>query len=226
MTKLSCSALLFDLDGVLVESRAAVERQWAIWARAHHLDPEQVIPIAHGRPTIATIREVAPQLDAEAEAKTMEQREIADLEGVRAIAGAADLLARIPPDRWTIVTSGTRDLAATRLRFVGLPVPKTMVSASDITRGKPDPEPYLKGAAALRFPPRECIVIEDSPSGVLSGQVAGARVIAVPTTYPVEELRHADVLIKRLSDLRVTVANIPGGQAVHLELLLPGKPGE
>jgi sugar-phosphatase len=219
--KLSCAAILFDLDGVLIESRPAVERQWAIWAREHNLDPEKVIPIAHGRPTIETIREVAPQLDADIEAATMEQREISDLEGVRAIPGAADLLARIPPDRWAVVTSATRDLAITRLRYVGLPAPRTMVSASDITHGKPDPEPYLKGAAALRFQPRECLVIEDAPSGIKAGQAAGMRVIAVPTTYAVDELRHADVLLKRLSDLRLTVANTPGRQAIHLELLVP-----
>jgi mannitol-1-/sugar-/sorbitol-6-phosphatase len=220
---LSCAAVLFDLDGVLVESRLAVERQWAIWARQHHLDPDKVIPIAHGRPTIETIREVAPHLDADAEAKTMEQREISDLDGVRAIAGAADLLARIPPDRWTVVTSGTRDLATARLRYVGLPVPHTMVSASDIRKGKPDPEPYLKAAVALRLQPRECIVIEDAPSGIRAGKAAGMRVIAVPTTYPFEQLGEADVIIKRLSDLRITAANTTGRQAMHLELLVPGK---
>lgn len=221
--KLSCAAILFDLDGVLVESRAAVERQWALWAREHHLDPAQVIRVAHGRPTIETIHEVAPHLDAAAEARTMEQREIADLDGVRAIAGAADLLARIPGDRWAVVTSGTRDLATTRLRAVGLPVPPTMVSASDIARGKPDPEPYLKGAAALRFEPRECLVIEDAPSGIRAGKAAGMRVIAVPTTYRFEELGEADVLIRRLSDLRVAAANPPGRRAIHLEVRVPGR---
>jgi sugar-phosphatase len=220
---LSCAAVLFDLDGVLVESRPAVERQWAIWAREHQLDPDHVIPIAHGRPTIETIREVTPHLDADAEAKIMEQREIADLDGVRAITGAADLLARIPPDHWTVVTSGTRDLATTRLRYVGLPVPHTMVSASDITKGKPDPEPYLKAAAALRLQPRECIVIEDAPSGIRAGKAAGMRVIALPTTYPSEQLGEADIVIKRLSDLRLTTANTPGRQAMHLELLVPGE---
>src|SRR5438874_11384932 len=104
---LHCAAVLFDLDGVLVDSRAAVERQWTRWAREHHLDPGHVISVAHGRPTIETISEVAPHLDKQIEAKTVEQREMADLEGVRAIAGAADLLARIPPDRWAVVTSGT-----------------------------------------------------------------------------------------------------------------------
>jgi sugar-phosphatase len=217
--KLSCAAILFDLDGVLVESRPAVERQWSIWAREHHLDPAAVIHVAHGRPTIDTIRAVAPQLDAVAEAHKIEQREISDLDGVAAIPGAAGLLARIPNDRWAVVTSGTRDLATTRLRAVGLPIPRIMISAGDITHGKPDPEPYLKGAAALGFPPRDSVVIEDSPPGIHAGKAAGMRTIAIPTTYPVEELRHADVLLQRLSDLRLTVVGAPDGHTIRLELL-------
>ena len=221
MQRLSCGAVLFDLDGVLVESRAAVKRQWARWAREHDLDPDYVIPIAHGRPTIATIREVLPQADANAELLVMEQREIEDLEGVKVIPGAADLLASIPPDRWTIVTSGTRDLAETRLRYVGLPLPKMMVTASDIQNGKPDPEPYLKGAAALRIPAKECVVIEDAPSGIRSGHAAGARVIGIPTTYSLAEIAEADYVVDRLSDLRVAVTNTTGRQNVRLEILVP-----
>jgi sugar-phosphatase len=219
----SCQAILFDLDGVLVESRPVVERQWARWAKEHGLDAAEVIHIAHGTPTIDTVRTVAPQLDAAAEASTIEQREIADLDGVRVIPGAADLLARIPPDRWAVVTSGTRVLATTRLRAVGLPVPPTLVSASDIVHGKPHPEPYLKGAAALGFAAKDCVVIEDSPSGVRAGKTAGMRVICVPTTYDIAELTESDALLKRLSDLRVVVANTPGRQALHLQLLLPQK---
>jgi sugar-phosphatase len=221
MRKLSCAAVLFDLDGVLVDSRAAVERQWSIWARAHGLDPATVIHAAHGRPTIDTIRQLAPHLDSAAEAMIVEQREIADLEGVRAIPGAADLLARIPGGRWAVVTSGTRRLATTRLCAVGLPLPSTLVAAGD-ANGKPSPEPYLKAAAALRFEPGECVVIEDAPSGIRAGKAAGMRVIAVPTTYAVDELVQADVLIPRLSDLRLAVANTPGLQAIHLDLLVPG----
>jgi sugar-phosphatase len=140
---------------------------------------------------------------------------------VHELAGAADLLANIPPDRWTVVTSGTRALAETRLRHVGLPIPRAMVTASDIERGKPDPEPYRKGAMALGFPPRECVVIEDAPAGIASGHAAGARVIAVPTTYSREEISEADYVASRLSDLRLTVANTPSRQNIRLEILLP-----
>jgi mannitol-1-/sugar-/sorbitol-6-phosphatase len=221
-TVLHCSAILFDLDGVLVDSREPVERQWALWARKHRLDPDHVVRVAHGRPSLETIRDLMPQLDAEAENKLMEQAEISDLDGIRAIAGAADLLARIPPGHFAIVTSCTRDLAVTRLRAAGLPVPRHMVTSNDISHGKPDPEGYLKGAAALYLQPRECVVIEDAPPGIRAGKAAGMRVIAVPTTYAPAELSEADFLVKRLSDLRLAVANTAGRQAIHLELLFPG----
>lgn len=225
MVKLSCAAILFDLDGVLVSSVGSVERQWTRWAHEYGLDPDEVIAVAHGRPTIDTIREFVPRIhkpiDVEEEMRLMEEREIGDMDCVHPVPGAADLLARIPPDRWTVVTSGTRPLAEARLKYVGLPIPPTMVTASDISRGKPDPEPYLKGAAALHVPAKECVVIEDAPSGVRAGQAAGARVIAIPTTYAREEIAGADYVVNRLSDLRVTVTNTPGRQNVRIEVLVP-----
>jgi sugar-phosphatase len=216
--KVICSAILFDLDGVLVESRAAVERQWTRWAREHGLDPEHVVKFAHGRPTIATIREMLPTADAEAELRVMEEREIEDLAGVHAIPGAAELLSRIPSGRWTVVTSGTRALAETRLRHVGLPVPRTMVTASDITQGKPHPEPYLKGAKALGFSAKDCVVLEDAPFGIDAGHAAGARVIAVPTTYSRREIARADYIVERISDLGLEENQSP---PVNLEIRLP-----
>jgi mannitol-1-/sugar-/sorbitol-6-phosphatase len=218
--KISCSALLFDIDGVLVQSRAAVERQWVRWAREHGLDPDHVVHIAHGRPTIDTVREVLPGGDAEAELRVMEEREIEDLEGVHAIEGATELLASIPAGRWTVVTSGTRALAETRLRHSHLPVPHAMVTASDIVQGKPHPEPYIKGAAALGFPSSECVVVEDAPSGIRAGHAAGSRVIAVPTTYAFTEIAIADYVVEKLSDLRVRVTD---ASEAKLEILLPDR---
>lgn len=225
MVKVSCSALLFDLDGVLVDSVASGDKQWRRWSNERGLDPAVVIRAAHGVPTIETIRQFAPQIatpiDVEAEARMMEQREIDDRESIHPVTGAADLLARIPPDRWTIVTSGTRALAEARLRYVGLPLPATMITASEISRGKPDPEPYLKGAAALHVDPKECVVMEDAPSGIRAGHAAGARVIAIASTYATEAIAEADYVVKRLSDLRVTVTNTSGRQNVRLEILVP-----
>lgn len=230
MVKLSCSAILFDLDGVLVFSRESVERQWTRWANEHGLDPKEVLAVAHGRPTTETIQEFVPRIskpiDVAAELALMEEREIGDMDCVHPIPGAAELISRIPADRWTVVTSGTRPLAEARLKYVGLPIPSTMVTASEITRGKPDPEPYLKGAAALGVPAKECVVMEDAPSGIRAGKAAGARVIAIPTTYSREEISIADYVIGRLSDLRVTVTNTAGRQNVRLEILLPGLSNE
>jgi sugar-phosphatase len=184
----TASALLFDLDGVLVDSTPAVTRVWAKWAVEHGFEPEKTVREAHGRPSIESIRELLPDADHEELNCELEAQEIADIEGVVPLPGAVALLNSLPADRWTIVTSCTRELAEVRLRAAGLLQPPTMVTSSDITRGKPDPEPYLKGAAELGFSPADCIVMEDVPAGVLSGKAAGSRVIATRTTATEEEL--------------------------------------
>lgn len=184
-------ALLFDLDGVLIDSTPAVTRVWAQWAVEHGFDPEKTVREAHGRPSIESIRELLPDADAEAENAIVEQREIEDLEGVVPLPGAVQLLSSLPSDRWAIVTSCTRDLARVRIRAAGLPVPATIVTSSDITNGKPHPEPYLKGAAALRFDAADCIAVEDVPAGIRSALAAGARVIALRTTATDAELHTA-----------------------------------
>jgi sugar-phosphatase len=184
----TASALLFDLDGVLVDSTPAVTRVWTKWAIEHGFEPEKTVREAHGRPSIESIRELLPDADHEALNRELEAQEIADIEGVVPLPGAAELLNALPADRWTIVTSCTRELAEVRLRAAGLPQPPTIVTSSDITRGKPDPEPYLKGAEKLGFAPADCIVLEDVPAGIRSGKAAGSRVIAVRTTATEEEL--------------------------------------
>ena len=194
----TCQAILFDLDGVLVDSTQAVERVWRKWAAQHKLDPQLVLEHAHGRRTIETIRIVAPQLDADAETGNVEEMEIADKEGIIAIPGAADLLRSLPSDRFNIVTSATRALASARLRYAGLPVPERLISADDVTEGKPSPEPYLKGAAALRIAPADCVVFEDTPAGVESARASGMRVIALTSTYSADELKAADAVLDSL----------------------------
>jgi sugar-phosphatase len=180
--------MLFDLDGVLVDSTPAISRVWTKWCLARGFDPEKTVREAHGRPSIDTIRELLPDADHEAENRLIEAGEIEDLEGVVLLPGALVLVTSLPPDRWTIVTSCTKELAEVRIRAAGLPIPSTLVTSSDITNGKPDPEPYLKGAAALGFAPADCLVVEDVPAGIRSGKAAGARVIAVRTTAPDSEL--------------------------------------
>src|SRR5467141_411151 len=220
MKSLSCRALLFDMDGVLVDSTAAVARVWSVWARKHGLDPETVVKIAHGRPSISTIRELLPRADHEAEDREVERLEIEDVEGIAALPGAAELLGVLPASRYAIVTSATRPLAEVRLRAAGLIVPANLVTARDVQRGKPNPDPYLMGAKILRVPPEECVVIEDAPSGIRAGKAAGARVVALRTTAGGAELQEAgaDWIVDDCAELFVETTG-PAGE----EYLLWGR---
>lgn len=191
MIRVSCGGVLFDLDGVLVDSIPAATRVWTAWALKHGFDPDEVVHKAHGRPSMTTVREYLPEGDSEAEIREIERREIADVEDVKPLPGAAELLRALPPDRWAVVTSGTRPLAEVRIRAARLPLPKHLVTSSDIARGKPDPEPYLKGSAKLGLAASDCVVIEDAGAGVRSGKAAGARAIGVRTSHSDAELRVA-----------------------------------
>lgn len=192
----SCSAILFDLDGVLLDSTGSVDRQWRAWAERKGVDPEKVMAIAHGVRAIEVVQRVAPQLDAEAEVRELEEGEAQDREGVFAMPGAAELVRTIPEGRWGVVTSGSRHLASTRLPWGGLPVPKVLVTADDVANGKPDPEPYLKGAHSLGFKPAECVAIEDAPAGIRSAHAAGMKVIGMASTYGAQELVEADAVVE------------------------------
>src|SRR5262245_40089527 len=205
MTKISCQGVLFDLDGVLVDSTPAVARVWSWWAKRYGFDPDETVRIAHGRPSIATIRELLPNANHEAENREVERREMEDVEGVIPLPGALELLTTLPSDRWAIVTSCTKQLAYVRIRAARLPEPKFIVTSDDITRGKPDPEPFVKGAKALSFAPSECVVIEDAPAGIRAGKAAQACVVALQTTDHDEVLlaAGADVIVKDCSALRL-----------------------
>lgn len=202
------------MDGVLMDSTPSVERVWRIWAAKHGLDPESVASLAHGRRSIETIRQVAPELDAAKENVIVEQMEIDDKQGVTALPGAAELLAYLPPDRFAIVTSATRPLAVARLGYAGIPVPRHMITANDVIHGKPSPEPFLKGAHLLGFAPVDCLVFEDSPAGIASARSAGMKAIALQTTYPQHQLKSADAIIANLADVKATL----NGDTIALEL--------
>lgn len=217
MPTFACDAILFDLDGVLVDSTPCVTRIWSAWALEHGLDPAYVVHVAHGQRTVESVRTVAPHLDAEYEAGRIEQREIEDTDGLRVLPGAKELLARLPQERFTIVTSGTRQLATKRLEVAGLPVPAKMITADDVSRGKPDPEPYRKGAAALGIAPEQCVVFEDAPSGIQSAKAAGATVIGVPTTYRRDELEAATLVIASLAAVSAEIRR-DGGPALLLHV--------
>jgi sugar-phosphatase len=202
---IQCRGVLFDLDGVLVDSTPAVARVWTIWAKKHGFDPDEVVRQAHGRPSIATIRELLPHADHNAENREVERGEIEDTEGVIPLPGALELLQALPQDRWAIATSCTRRLAEVRIRAAGLPVPKHMITSTDVQRGKPDPEPYIKAAKILGLATADCIVMEDAPAGIRAGKSAGARVLALRTTAPDPELTQsgADWIANNLAALRL-----------------------
>jgi sugar-phosphatase len=217
MKTFDCAAILFDLDGVLVDSTGSVTRQWRRWAEEHNLDPQKVLEIAHGVRTIEIVRTLAPHLDAEAEVKRIEKREADDQEGVAVMAGAAELLKAIPEGRWCVVTSGTRYLATARLKLANLPTPNVLVSADDVSKGKPDPEPYLMGAKLLGMKPAECIVIEDAPAGIRAAHGGGMKAIAITSTYPASELREGDAVVQKLPQIKVRSGGGPGRLTVSVE---------
>ena len=218
MIETGCRALLFDLDGVLIDSTPAVARVWTRWAVEHGFDPETVVHKAHGRPSRITIRELLPNSDIDREDREVERWEMEDLDGVVLLPGAGQLLNSLPPERWTIATSCTRALAEVRLRAAGLPIPKTMITSSDVKIGKPDPEPYLKAAAKLGFAASDCVVVEDAASGVRAGKAAGARVIAFLTTMTRRDLEDAgaDWIVQNCAD--VAASNHGDGLQLSLSL--------
>ena len=195
MRAFECDAVLFDLDGVLVDSAAVVVRTWRGWAERRGLDAGRVLEVAHGRRSNEIVRLFAPDLDVESEASELERIETEDLEGVRGIEGARELLSSLPADGWTVVTSGSRALATRRMEHVGLPLPERFVSADDVENGKPHPEAYLMGAEILGVRPEACVVVEDAPAGVSAARSAGMRAIAVATTHREEELHEADAVV-------------------------------
>ena len=205
MIEIQCKALLFDLDGVLINSTPAVARVWRKWAIEHGFNPEEVVPRAHGRPSLTTVREYLPNADHQVENREVERREIEDLEGVVPLPGALELLSSLPEDRWTIVTSCTRALAEVRIKAAGLPLPKKFVTSNDIVNGKPHPEPFLKGAALLGYSAEDCIVFEDVPAGVRGGKASGAKVVAFTTTVEADALREAgaDWVLSNCADVRL-----------------------
>jgi len=209
--------LLFDLDGTLVDSRVVIERQWGALCERLGLDFAEVLKVLHGVRSADTIRAVAPHVDAEAEAARLDADEAVDTDGLVAVAGASELLARLPAGSWGVVTSGPRELAERRLRAVGLPVPPAMVCGDEIAVGKPDPEGYLAGARLLGVAPETCVAFEDAPAGLQAARAAGMAVVAITTTHPAAELAAlADTVIDDLTGFDAALAALGRG--------VPGEP--
>jgi len=206
------AAILFDLDGVLVDSTAAVERAWRGWADRHGFLYEDVIIHAHGRRTAETIAAVAPHLDAQAEALALEDDEVTRATEIAPLPGAPELLHQLVGASWAIVTSGPRRLAGARIKACGFPSPRALVTGDDVAIGKPHPEGYIKAAQALGVATADCIVFEDAPAGIEAAHASGAGVIALTTTYGVADLSAAKSHIDTLAQVSATLR--PNGTIV------------
>jgi len=197
--------ILFDMDGVLISSLGSVERSWEKWAVARGIEPALAIRTAHGRRAIETVRMLRPDLNDQRELEWIEEMEVADNAGLEMLKGVRPLLEALPEKSWTVVTSATERLARSRMEHGGVPVPARIVSADVVTQGKPDPEPYRRGAELLGLDAAECLVIEDSASGAQAGHAAGCKVLATLFSHSLESLRDADWIVRSLEDVAVRV---------------------
>jgi sugar-phosphatase len=196
---IGCCGLLFDNDGVLVDSDASVELSWSRWAVGWDLDPATVAGMVHGRRSADTVAQLIGAADRARALADIDRYEVEDAVAVTALPGAAELLGELPVGSWAVVTSGRRELTMARLAAAGLPVPKVLVCAEDVPAGKPDPAGYRQAAEALGLTPENCVVLEDSPAGVTAGRAAGATVVGVSDRALATD---ADVVVRDLRGLR------------------------
>jgi sugar-phosphatase len=206
---LQCKGILFDMDGILISSLGSVERSWTRWAEARDIDPEHACRMAHGRRSIETVAMLRPDLDAQAENRLIEQMEIDDTDGITVLPGVPRLLAALPAASWAVVTSATGALAKVRLAAAGITPPQVFISADSVSQGKPNPAPYLAGAALLGFAPQDCVVFEDAAAGARAGRAAGCVVVATTFSHPMASLDAAHYLIEDLTAVEASIA--PGG---------------
>lgn len=205
MPSTRCQAIIFDLDGVLIDGELIYRRHWKEWGDTHGIPIEEILAIHHGKPAIRTMEIVAPHLDAVAESRRFNKRleEDPDMEGTVAYPGVEATLRMLPPDCWAIATSAPGRTARSRLALLGLPIPRVLVTPDDVLRGKPAPDPFLHAAAGLGITATDCLVIEDSPSGIDSARAAGAQVVALATTHDPGALQRANAICRRFSDLKI-----------------------
>ncbi len=211
------AAFLFDMDGTILNSIAAAERVWGRWAAGQGLDVDAFLPTMHGKRGIDTITSLnLPGIDPQVEADIILRGEIEDVEGVVPIAGAVEFLSALPPGRWGIVTSSPIELAKRRLGAAGIPVPRYMVTAEDVTIGKPDPQGYLLGAERLGADPSDVLVFEDVMAGIRAGEAAGSDVMVITATHThALQTRHSrihdylDVVPRMTAEGRLLIAAKP-----------------
>jgi sugar-phosphatase len=204
--RVSAKGILFDMDGVLISSIDAAVRNWRIWAKRYGVPNADEFVIPHGVRSIDLVKMLRPDIDPQEGQRAIEDMEVEDVADLRVLPGVKALLESLPPERWAIVTSATRRLLLARLQAAGLPVPERIITGEMVERGKPDPEPYRRGAELLGFRPEECVVVEDAPSGVGAGKAAGCRVLGVLGTHSAPELGEADWVVGSLEGLAVSTS--------------------
>jgi len=204
-TVLTCKAILSDLDGTLVDSTVCVDFAVETWAAEHNLDLQELVQKAHGRRSLDIVEMFTPHLDADAEVAHLEQLETSCVKGLVAIAGAAELVSRLSPHHFAVVTSGSNKLATHRLSHTKLPIPKVFITADDVTLGKPNPEPYLLAAERLGLEPHDCLVFEDSPNGIKAAKAAGMKVVAIGIHSANHDISAADYIVHDLTWVTVRV---------------------
>ena len=201
--QIDCKGILFDMDGILISSIASVDRSWTKWAKLRGVDPAYALTKIHGVRAIESVAMLRPDLDPKAELALIEEIELADGEGLAVLPGVQTLIASLPAHRWTVVTSATEHLARQRIAMAGLPVPDEFITSDHVELGKPDPAPYLAGAALLGFKAEDCIVFEDAESGTKSGRAAGCTVVATTFSHSIESLSAAHYLIRDLTQVKI-----------------------
>lgn len=216
--QLECRAILFDLDGVIVDSMKCIENTWRTWAKGEGLDPSAVVHAAHGRRAIETIQLMAPLLDATEVAAKLAAHEASATEGVCEVPGARALLTGLPPTGWAVVTSAVRAVANHRLRLARLPMPGVMVCADDVANGKPNAEGYRSAARQLGCASEDCIVVEDAPAGLVAAKSAGMRAIAITTTHSRQEMSDAALIVPGIADLTVQLHHREDGTRLRIDV--------
>ncbi len=218
LLRLEAAGVLFDMDGVLISSIGSVNRSWRLWAEYYGLPDASTLEVPHGTRAIEIVARLKPDLDPAEGLRRIEEMEIEDVADIAALPGARALLQHLPARRWTIVTSATFRLMLTRLKAADIPIPERIISAESVERGKPDPEPYRRGAELIQASPGDCIVVEDAPSGVAAGVAAGCRVLGVLGTHDEAELRAmgASWVVRSLEDVR----SVASAKGVALDILL------
>jgi len=202
--RVETKGILFDMDGVLISSIGSVVRCWRQWAEHYDVPNAEIYEVPHGMRAIEIVKQLRPDIDPQEGLRVIEDMEMEDISGLTVLPGVRTLLASLPLDRWAIVTSATHRLLIRRLEVAGLPIPQRIISADMVERGKPDPEPYRRGAELLGLPPEQCIVVEDAPSGVGAGIAAGCRVLGVLGTHSAEDLKAAMWIVPSLEDVTIS----------------------